>query len=50
MVTREQIKLEDLNILVGILDQRSKLLNFLINLGKNYFWNSSKNKQIPLFM
>ena len=49
-VTREQIKLEYINITLGILDQRSNLLNYFIILGKIYLWNCRKNKQIPLFL
>jgi len=49
-VTREQIKLEYINIILGILDQRSNLLNYFIILGKIYLWNCRKNKQIPLFL
>jgi len=49
-VTREQIKLEYINIILGILDQRSNLLNYFIILGKIYLWNCCKNKQIPLFL
>jgi len=49
-VTREQIKLEYINIILGILDQRSNLLNCFIILGKIYLWNCRKNKQIPLFL
>ena len=49
-VTRKQIKLDYINIILGILDQRSNLLNYLIILGKLYFWNCRKNKQVPLFL
>ena len=49
-VTREQIKLEYINIILGILDERSNLLNYFIILGKIYLWNCRKNKQIPLFL
>ena len=49
-VAREQIKLDYINIILGILDQRSNLLNYFIILGKLYLWNCRKNKQIPLFL
>ena len=49
-VAREQIKLDYVNIILGILDQRSNLLNYFIILGKLYLWNCRKNKQIPLFL
>jgi len=49
-VAREQIKLEYINIIFGILDQRSNLLNYFIILGKIYLWNCSKNKEIPFFL
>ena len=37
-------------IILGILDQRSNLLNYFIVLGKLYLWNCRKNKQVPLFL
>jgi len=49
-VTREQIKLEYIKIILRILDQRSNLFNYFIILGKIYLWNCRKNKQIPLFL
>ena len=49
-VARKQIKLDYSNIILGILDQRSNLLNYFIILGKLYLWNCRKNKQIPLFL
>ena len=49
-VTRKQIKLDYINIILGILDQRSNLLNYFIILGKLYLWNCRKNKQVPLFL
>ena len=49
-VAREQIKLDYINIILGILDQRSNLLDYFIILGKLYLWNCRKNKQIPLFL
>ena len=49
-VAREQIKLDYINIISGILDQRSNLLNYFIILGKLHLWNCRKNKQIPLFL
>ena len=49
-VTEEQIKLEYINIILGVLDERSDLLNYLIILGKMYLWNCRKNNQIPLFL
>ena len=49
-VTRRQIKLDYINIILGILDQRSNLLNYFIILGKLYLWNCRKNKQVPLFL
>ena len=49
-VTRKQIKLDYINIILGILDQRSNLLNYFIILGKFYLWNCCKNKQVPLFL
>jgi len=49
-VTREQIKLECINIILGILDQRSNLLNYFIIFGKIYLLHCRKNKQIPLFL
>ena len=52
-VAREQIKLDYINIILGILDQRSNLLNYFnyfIILGKLYLWNCRKNKQVPLFL
>jgi len=49
-VTREQIKLEYINIILGMLDQRSNLLNYFIILGKIYLWNCRNNKQIPFFL
>jgi len=41
---------EYINIILGILGQRSNLLNYFIILGKIYLWNRRKNKQIPLFL
>ena len=49
IVTREKIKLEYINIILGILDQRSNPLNYFIIFGKMYLWNFRKIKQIPLF-
>ena len=49
-VAREQIKLDYINIILGILDQRSNLLNYFIILGKLYLWNCRKNKQVALFL
>ena len=48
-VTMKQIKLDYIKILLGMLDQRSNLLNYFI-LGKLYLWNCRKNKQVPLFL
>ena len=50
MVAREQIKLEYINIILGILDQRCNLLNYFIILGKIYLRNCCKNKEIPFFV
>ena len=44
------MKLDYINIILGILDQRSNLLNYFIILGKLYLWNCHKNKQVPLFL
>ena len=49
-VAGKQIKLDYINIILGILDQRSNLLNYFIILGKLYLWNCRKNKQVPLFL
>ena len=49
-VAEEQIKLEYINIILGVLDERSDLLNYLIILGKIYLWNCRKNNIIPLFL
>ena len=49
-VTKERIKLEYINIILGVLDERSDLLSYLIILGKIYLWNCRKNNQIPLFL
>ena len=49
-VTTEQIKLEYINIILGVLDERSDLLNYLIILRKICLWNCRKNNQIPLFL
>ena len=49
-VAGKQIKLDYINIILGILDQRSNLLNYFIVLGKLYLWNCRKNKQVPLFL
>ena len=49
-VTRKQIKLDYINITLGILHQRSNLLNYFIILSKLYLWNRRKNKQVPLFL
>ena len=49
-VTTEQIKLEYINIILGVLDERADLLNYLIILGKIYLWNCRRNNQIPLFL
>ena len=44
------MKLDYINIILGILDQRSNLLNYFIILGKLYLGNCHKNKQVPLFL
>ena len=49
-IARELIKLEYINIILGILDHRSNLLNYFIILGKIYLCNCRKNKQIPFFL
>ena len=49
-VAGKEIKLDYVNIILGILDQRSNLLNYFIILGKLYLWNCRKNKQVPLFL
>ena len=49
-VAREQIKLEYINIILGMLDQRSNLLIYFIILGKIYLWNCRKYKKIPFFL
>ena len=38
--------MEYINIILGILDQRTNLLNYFIILGKMYSWKCRKNKQI----
>ena len=48
-ITKEQRKLDYMNIIVGILDSRNDLLNYFIVLGKLYLWNCRRNKQTPLF-
>ena len=47
-VTTEQ--LEYINIILGVLDERSDLLNYLIILRKIYLWNCRRNNQMPLFL
>ena len=49
LILPDEIKLEYINIILGILDQRTNLLNYFIILGKIYWWNCRKNKQIPLY-
>ena len=49
-ITKEQIKLDYKNIILGILDEKSSLLNYFIILGKLYLWNCRKNNQNPLFL
>ena len=49
-ITKEQIKLDYNNIILGILDQRFSLLNYCIILGKLYLWKCRKNNQIPFFL
>ena len=44
-VARKQIKLDYINVILGILDQRSNLLNYFIILGKLYLWNCRKNNK-----
>jgi len=44
-VTRQQIKLEYINIILGILDQRSNLPNYFIILGKIYSWIAAKTNK-----
>ena len=48
-ITKEQIKLDYNNIILGILDQKFSLLNYFIILGKLYLWKCRKNNLIPLF-
>ena len=46
-VTRRQIKLDYINIILGILDQRSNLLNYFIILRKLYYGIAAKiNKSL----
>ena len=49
-ITKEQIRLDYKNIILGILDEKSSLLNYFIILGKLYLWNCRKNNQNPLFL
>ena len=49
-ITKEQIKLDYKNIILGILDEKSSLLNYFTILGKLYLWNCRKNNQNPLFL
>ena len=44
-VTREQIKLVYINIVLEILDQRVNLLKYFTILGKIYLWNCRKNQE-----
>lgn len=48
-VAGKQIKLDYINIILGILDQRSNLLNYFIILG-TLSWNCRKNKEVPLVL
>jgi hypothetical protein len=48
-VTKEQRKLEYKHIILGILDEKSDLLDYFIILGKLYSWNCRKNNHFPLF-
>ena len=38
------------NIILGILDEKSSLLNYFIILGKLHLWNCRKNNQNLLFL
>ena len=48
-VTKEQRKLEYKQIILGILDEKSDLLNYFIILGKLYLWSCRRNNCLPLF-
>jgi len=48
-VTKEQRKLEYKQIFLGILDDKSDLLNYFIILGKLYLWSCRRNNCLPLF-
>ena len=48
-VTKEQRKLEYKQIILGILDEKSDLLNYFIILGNLFLWSCRRNNCLPLF-
>lgn len=48
-VTKEKKKLQYKEVILGILDKKTDLLNYLIILGKLYLWNCRKNNRTPIF-
>ena len=48
-LTKKQRKLGYKSIIIGVLDEKSDLLNYLIILGKLYLWNCRKNSCVPVF-
>ena len=48
-LTKKQRKLGYKSIIIGVLNEKSDLLNYLIILGKLYLWNCRKNSCVPVF-
>ena len=48
-ITKKQRKLDYKSIIIGVLDEKSDLLNYLIILCKLYLWNCRNNSCAPVF-